>query len=76
MAVQNLMLSARAMGIGSVMTTAHALIEKDLREVTAIPDNAYPVALIPLGYPDANFGPTQRRPVSEILCWNQWSINE
>lgn len=76
MAVQNLMLTARAMGIGSVMTTAYALIEKELRAATGIPDNAYPVALIPLGYPDANFGPTKRKPVSEILCWNTWSVSQ
>lgn len=75
MAVQNLMLAARAMGVGTVMTTAHNLIEKELREATGIPDNAYPVALIPMGYPDANFGPTKRKPVDEILCWNNWSVS-
>ncbi len=74
MAVQNLMLSARALGVGTVMTTAHSLIDKELREVTGIPENAYPVALIPMGYPDANFGPTKRKPTDEILCWNTWSV--
>lgn len=76
LAVQNLMLAARALGLGTVMTTAHALIDGELREATGIPDNAYPVALIPMGYPDANFGPTKRKPVSEILCWNHWRIEE
>lgn len=74
MAVQNLMLSARALGLGTVMTTAHSLIEQPLREATGMPDDAYPVALIPLGYPDANFGPTNRKAVDEILCWNKWSV--
>lgn len=74
MAVQNLMLSARALGLGTVMTTAHVMIEDTLREATGIPDNAYPVALIPMGYPDANFGPTRRKGLDEILCWNQWSV--
>jgi nitroreductase len=73
MAVQNLMLSARALGLGTVMTTAHGMIEPTLREATRMPDDAYPVALIPLGYPDANFGPTTRKPVSEVLRWNTWS---
>lgn len=72
MAVQNLMLSARALGLGTVMTTAHTLIEQPLREVTGIPENAYPVALIPIGYPDANFGPTRRKGLDEILRWNEW----
>lgn len=73
MAVQNLMLSARAVGLGTVMTTAHALIEAPLREAINLPDDAYPVAIIPIGYPDAKFGPTTRKPVDEILRWNSWS---
>lgn len=73
MAVQNLMLSARALGLGTVMTTAHTLINDPLREALGLPDDAYPVALIPIGYPDANFGPTSRKPVAEILRWNSWS---
>lgn len=73
MAVQNLMLSARALGLGTVMTTAHVLINDPLREVCNIPDNAYPAALIPIGYPDANFGPTTRKPVEEIIKYNTWS---
>lgn len=73
MAVQNLMLSARALGLGTVMTTAHVLINDALREAARIPDDAYPVALIPIGYPDANFGPTNRKGLDEILRWNHWS---
>jgi nitroreductase len=30
------------------------------------------MALIPIGYPDANFGPTTRKPLDEILRWNTW----
>jgi nitroreductase len=73
MAVQNLMLSARGLGLGTVMTTAHSLVNDTLREACAIPDDAYPVALIPIGYPDANFGPTNRKGLDEILRWNTWS---
>ncbi len=73
MAVQNLMLSARALGLGTVMTTAQSLIETQMREILGIPDNAYPVAVIPIGYPDANFGPTTRKGLDEILRWNSWS---
>ena len=73
MAVQNLMLSARGLGLGTVMTTAHSLVNDMLREACDIPDDAYPVALIPIGYPDANFGPTARKGLDEILRWNTWS---
>jgi len=73
MAVQNLMLSARALGLGTVMTTAHAMIEPALRKTLELPSDATPVALVPIGYPDANFGPTRRKGVQEILRWNAWS---
>ncbi len=73
MAVQNLMLAARALGLGTLMTTAHVMIEPDLRKALELPADAWPVALIPIGYPDANFGPTTRKPVEEILRWNTWA---
>lgn len=73
MAVQNIMLSARALGLGTVMTTAHGMIEPVLRETMKLPEDVYPVAFIPIGYPDANFGPTTRKPLEEILCFNEWS---
>ena len=72
-AVQNVMLSARALGLGTVMTTAQGMIETTLRELLKIPDDAYPVAFIPIGFPEANFGPTTRKGLDEILCWNEWS---
>lgn len=75
MAVQNIMLAARGLGLGTVMTTAHALIEPVLRQQLKLPDDAYPVAFIPIGYPDANFGPTTRKPLEEILCFNEWSVS-
>jgi nitroreductase len=71
-AVQNLMLAARALGLGTVMTTAHGMLDADLRSILQIPAAATPVALIPIGYPDANFGPTTRKSIDEILRWNSW----
>ena len=72
MAVQNLMLAARAVGLGTVMTTAHEMVAKPLRELLAIPDDAHPVAFIPIGYPNANFGPTKRKPVEDVIRFNSW----
>ncbi len=72
LAVQNMLLSARALGLGTVMTTAHKLIEPTLRDILSIPDDAWPAALVPIGYPKANFGPTTRKPVENILAWNQF----
>jgi nitroreductase len=72
-AVQNLLLAARALGLGTVMTTLQAAIEPHLRTLLAIPDDAKPVALIPVGYPVGRFGPTTRKPVEDVTFWERWS---
>lgn len=72
LAVQNILLSARGLGLGTVMTTAHQMIDAQIRDIMSLPDDVYPVAMIPIGYPAANFGPTNRKPVEEILHWNKW----
>ncbi|MBA58013.1 MAG: hypothetical protein CMQ40_02455 [Gammaproteobacteria bacterium] len=72
LAVQNLLLAARALGLGTLMTTAHTLIESVIRENCEIPEDAYPAALIPMGYPSVKFGPTKRKPVEDVLRWNKW----
>ncbi|MGI8927800.1 MAG: nitroreductase family protein [Tepidiformaceae bacterium] len=71
-AVQNLLLAARGLGLGSVMTTFQAGMVDELREWLGLPENAMPVALIPIGFPDAKFGPVTRRPVDEVLHWDRW----
>jgi nitroreductase len=71
-AVQNLLLAARGLGLGTVLTTFQARIEDTVRRELALPEDARPVALIPLGYPDADFGPTRRKPIEEVLYWETW----
>jgi nitroreductase len=71
-AVQNILLAARALGLGTVLTTFNARIEPALRDLLAIPEDARPAALIPIGYPDAKFGPTRRKPASEVTFWGRW----
>ncbi len=71
-AVQNILLAARGLGLGTVLTTFNAGIDSTLRELLALPEEARPVALIPLGYPDGKFGPTRRKPVEEVTYWDSW----
>ena len=71
--IQNLMLAARAEGLGTVLTTPQDGIMDQLREELNIPDNALPVAMIPMGHPNANFGPVTRKPLDEFLHWNGWN---
>jgi nitroreductase len=75
-AVQNLLLAARGLGLGTVLTTFHSGIDKELRELLSLPEDAKPVALIPIGFPDANFGPTNRRPVQEVVHWGRWGATK
>ncbi|MDP6605265.1 MAG: nitroreductase family protein, partial [Dehalococcoidia bacterium] len=71
--VQNLLLAARAEGLGTVMTTPQAGVVETLRAELGIPDHATPVAMIPLGYPAERFSPVNRRPADEFIHWDGWS---
>src|SRR5262249_29485139 len=62
---QNLMLAARALGIGSVPTTLHPQVMARFRALFGIPEDIDFHFCIPLGYPRGNFGPTNRKPLAE-----------
>jgi nitroreductase len=70
--VQNLMLAARALGIGSVPTTLHAQVLERVYALLSIPAEMEFHLCIPLGYPRGNFGPTQRAPAAEVTYLNRW----
>ncbi len=71
-AAQNLMLAARALGIGSVPTTLHPQVMERFHEMFAIPPQIQFHFCIPLGYPRGRFGPTTRRPAAEVTHWESW----
>jgi nitroreductase len=71
-AVQNLLLAARALGLGSTLTTLHTAFADALKAQLAIPRPVEVVALVPLGYPADRFGPTRRKPVDEIAFLDRW----
>lgn len=71
-AVQNLMLAARAFDIGTVMTWT---LDEDsgLNELLGLPENAFVMALIPLGYLErGRFSQARRRPLGEVVHWDRW----
>ena len=70
--VQNLFLAARALGLGTTLTTVHKLFEQEVREVLGIPEEVATFALIPVGYPTGKWGEAQRRPVEEVTYWDTW----
>jgi nitroreductase len=71
-AVQNLMLAARALGIGSVPTTLHAQVLERVYALLGIPAEMEFHLCIPLGYPQGKFGTTQRMPTAETTYLNHW----
>ena len=74
-AVQNLLLAARALGLGTALTTVHSIFESEIKALLGIPANVQTAALIPLGYPSAEerFGGSRRRPVAEVTHFDRWS---
>jgi nitroreductase len=71
-AVQNLMLAARALGIGSCITTIHKYRDPQVKELLGIPADVETAALIPLGYPLGKFGRPPRRPLAEVAHADHW----
>lgn len=73
-AVQNILLAARGLGLGSALTTLHKGFEDEIKTLLGIPDNVETAALLPIGYiaEGDGYGPTRRRPVGEITFWDTW----
>jgi nitroreductase len=71
-ACQNLLLAARALGYGGVITMWHAYVEAELRALLGIPDGVGVMATIPLGRPQGHHGPVRRKPLRELVYEDGW----
>ncbi|MEU6699712.1 nitroreductase family protein [Pseudonocardia sp. NPDC046786] len=72
-AVQNLLLAARAYGIGGVLTSFHLTGEAEIDELLGLPADATTMGLVPLGYPArGRWSLPHRRPVAEVVHWGRW----
>ena len=71
-AVQNVLLAARALRIGSTLTTIHRFRDREVKELLGIPAAIETAALIPLGYPLGKFGTPPRKPVDEVVYVDRW----
>lgn len=71
--VQNLLLAARALGLGAAPTTIVFRDRAAVKAVLNLPEVIEPVCMIPVGYPLGKFGPVTRQPVQETLRWDRWS---
>lgn len=72
-AVENLLLAARAEGLGCVLTTLLCADEPEIKWLLDIPAEWGTAAMIPLGYPvGQGHGPISRKPVSELFFTDKW----
>ena len=71
-AVENMLLAARALGLGSTLTTRHIGYAKECDEAMGIPPNYHSYAILPIGYPMGRFGPVGRGPLSEVVYLDGW----
>jgi nitroreductase len=71
-ACQNLLLAARALGYGGVLTSWHFPVEQQIREVLDVPDGVYLAATITIGKPAGRQGPVRRRPINELVFEEAW----
>jgi nitroreductase len=70
--VQNLLLAARAHGLGATLTTWHLALEPEFKAVLGIPRDVRTFAVIPVGWPRGNLGPVRRRPAAEVIHRDRW----
>jgi len=71
-AVQNMLLAARALGLGSTLTSRHMIYGKEVDAIFGLPEGMASFAILPIGYPMGNFGPVRRGPLSAVTHLDRW----
>lgn len=72
-AVQNMLLAARAIGLGSVLTTLHRRRRDEVHALLGIPEGWDSAAIVPLGWPDRDYGPNRRPPLDDFIAYERFS---
>jgi len=79
-AVQNMLLAARALGLGANLTTRHLCFEKEAQAALELPPGFVSYAILPIGYPMGNFGAVGRGRLSDVVSLDRvgqpWSVLE
>ena len=71
-AVQNMLLAARALGLGATLTTRHLVYEAEVEAVLGLPPGVHSYAILPIGYPMGKFGPVRRAPLADVVYGDLW----
>ena len=65
--VQNLLLAARAMGLGASLITLPLWSQSSGTPNPGSSNAIHPICIIPMGWPRGRHGPTTRKPVEEVV---------
>lgn len=71
-AVQNMLLTARALGLGATLTTRHLFFEKETEAALGLPPGVHSYAILPIGYPMGRFGPVGRGELGQFVYLDRW----
>lgn len=72
-AAQNVLLAARALGLGAVMTLPMVLAPPGTYErILGLPRGILLAAVIPIGYPVGRFGAVSRPAIGSVTSWDRY----
>ncbi len=71
-AVQNMLLTARALGLGATLTTRHTNYQTECDAIFGLPTGVHSFAILPIGYPVGHFGPTRRGSLAGVVHGSRW----
>lgn len=72
-AVQNFCVAARALGLGTALTTVIRIHNDEVLEALGVPPGRFEIAaLTPVGHPTGRFGVAPRKPAAAVTHWNRW----
>jgi nitroreductase len=71
-AVQNMLLTARALGLDATLTTRHTMHGAEVDEIFGLPPNDHSLAIVPIGHPIGAFGPERRAPLGTVVHGDRW----
>src|SRR6201998_4042159 len=71
-AVQNMLLAARALGLGATLTTLYLQFEKEAEAAMGLPPEVHSYAILPLVYPMGKFGPVRRGVLADVVYEDHW----
>lgn len=75
-AIQNMLLTARAHGMGGTITINHVFRHEEMKSLLAIPEDRQIVAVIPIGFlgEEEGHGTKSRKEVSEVAFQESWGV--